>query len=94
VSQFAIGKLVIAKEENDAAFRGIAPIGDSVRCGECGKIIEGPSWAINGGLPRAHWRVEWADGRKTWSVQCCLLLIEDPEAMQSEDQSATLETVC
>ncbi len=92
MSKFAIGKMVIAKAANKPS--DPHPIGNSIQRGECGVIEEGPQPAWNGGRVQNHWGVRWADNRDTWSAEEALLVIEDPDAMQAEQQSATLETVC
>lgn len=82
---FRVGALVIAVSGNspEAKRRGGAPIGNTIRPGDAGEIIEGPTPYYYCGMPMTYWHVAWRDGRKTWSGQRFLLVIE-PDALPVE----------
>jgi hypothetical protein len=89
--EFAIGKLVIAKNENGTNpaignVRGLEPgAGDAVRMGQAGELMDGPFIGVAG---ETRWDVKWANGGETMSRQDALLVIGD----KSQDASLTDNT--
>jgi len=92
MSGFAVGRTVIAVEENSplAKASGKAPVGNTVTCGLSGTLIEGPTPWFFLGEEMNYWHVEWRDGRHTWSGQKFLMLIEDPDATEGADTESPI----
>lgn len=76
MKEFKVGALVVAVSENQLR-SPLHPNGNAVKPGHSGEIVGGPTPYSFRGDPMNYWRVQWADGRNTWSGQGFLVVIGD-----------------